>query len=162
MKDCKSNDPWFNSNPENLFATGDSNWNLYVASVHADEPKKTYLVAIAKEGSGAGNSCFGDLRHIVSLIRDGYFSDTFTAYGRKLMQDAGYGDVVAEFERIKTWQVDFYDSYSVYGKLLRREYIKANCYAKAKDIARNMQQNNEKSNYVLPVKYEANRFIVAA
>lgn len=41
---------------------------------------------IARPDSGASNSSFGDVRHVKNLMRQGYFSDTLTDYGKILME----------------------------------------------------------------------------
>ena len=148
-----TSDP-FHVDRDMLFAIGNSNWDLYVAKINKDKLQRSYLYAIAKEGSGANNCCFGDLMHICNLIRDGHFGDEFTEFGRKLMEEAGYGSIVKEYERPKKWQIQFYDSYSVYGKCVRTEIVTTNCYSKAKEMAYDMQGENEHSNYVLELKDE--------
>ena len=47
-----------------LYATGDSNWDLYQNS-------QGYLYAIAKPGTGAEDSCFGYPNHLDRLTRKG-------------------------------------------------------------------------------------------
>jgi len=47
-----------------LYAKGDSNWDLY-------QDKNGYLFAIAKPGSGAENSHFGNPDHLKRLTRRG-------------------------------------------------------------------------------------------
>lgn len=71
--------------PLTLFAIGGkkeenfcSNWDIY-----AD--KKGALYSIARPNSGCGSTIFGDCNHVKNLIRQGYFSDTLTEYGRQLM-----------------------------------------------------------------------------
>lgn len=144
----KNTSSFFYVDESKLFAIGDSNWDLYVQTVYPEQPKRTYLCAIAKE-EGANNSCFGDLSHVVRLIRENHFGDEFTDYGRRLMEEAGYGDIVKEYERPKRWQIQYYDTYATYGTCLRTEEIVTNCYPKAKAIAYEMQQENEHCNYVL-------------
>lgn len=57
-----------------------SNWDLYIddsGTIHS----------IARTGSTAKNSYFGDTRHIKSLIRQGYWNnDTLTAIGFRWMK----------------------------------------------------------------------------
>lgn len=144
----ESEKSWFHHEPEKLFAIGNSNWDIYVQTEHPEDMKRTYLCAIAKV-DGCRDSCFGDLTHIVRLIRENHFGDEFTDYGRQLMEKAGYGSVVKEYERQKTWQVQFYDTYATYGTCLRTITISANCYPKAKAMAYELQQENEHCNYVL-------------
>lgn len=71
--------------PLRLFAIGGNkqdnfcnNWDIY-----AD--KKGALYSIARPNSGCGSTFFGDCNHIKALIRQGYFHDTLTEYGRQLM-----------------------------------------------------------------------------
>ena len=56
-----------------------SNWDIY-----ADE--KGTLYSIARPQSGCGSTIFGDKNHVKNLIRQGYFSDTLTEYGRQIME----------------------------------------------------------------------------
>jgi len=72
-----------------LFAIGGTesdgfsdNWDIY-----AD--KEGTLYSIARPGTSCQNSYFGDCRHISRLMRQGYFRDTLTEYGRELMQKNG-------------------------------------------------------------------------
>ena len=69
-----------------LFAIGgeekggySSNWDIY-----AD--KKGTLYSIARPGSTAESTYFGDKHHIKNLIRQGYFHNTLTDYGRQIME----------------------------------------------------------------------------
>lgn len=68
-----------------LFAIGGSekdgfcdNWDLYI-------DKKGTIYSIARPGSGADGTLFGDIQYIKHLIRMGGFSDTLTEYGRAKM-----------------------------------------------------------------------------
>lgn len=61
-----------------------SNWDIYADS-------KGTLYSIARPGSGASGSYFGDAAHVKRLMKQGYFSDTLTAYGEKLLK----GDAAA-------------------------------------------------------------------
>lgn len=56
-----------------------SNWDIY-----ADE--RGTLYSIARPGSGAQSSYFGDVNHVKNLIRAGHFWHTLTEYGRRLME----------------------------------------------------------------------------
>lgn len=56
-----------------------SNWDIY-----ADE--RGTLYSIARPGSGAGSTFFGDVAHVRNLIRAGHFSATLTEYGRRIME----------------------------------------------------------------------------
>lgn len=60
---------------ENRFC---DNWDIY-----ADE--KGVLYSIARPGTGCGSTFFGDKNHIKNLMKQGYFSDTLTEYGKKIM-----------------------------------------------------------------------------
>jgi len=55
-----------------LYATGDSNWNLY-------QDGRGYLYAIAKPGTGCSNACWGWPDHLQRLERAGI------AHGYKLV-----------------------------------------------------------------------------
>ena len=75
----------FFAKPLRLFAIGGNkennfcdNWDIY-----ADNEGTLY--SIARKGSGASNSYYGDCNHIRNLMRKGYFRDTLTAYGAELM-----------------------------------------------------------------------------
>ena len=61
--------------PENGFS---SNWDLYI-----DDRGTIY--SIAREGSTAHGTYYGDKNHIKRLIREGHFSDTLTEYGQSSM-----------------------------------------------------------------------------
>ena len=76
----------FFTTPLQLFAIGGNesnnfcdNWDLYADA-------KGHIYSIARPDSGASNSSFGDVRHIKNLMRQGYFSDTLTDYGKILME----------------------------------------------------------------------------
>lgn len=56
-----------------------NNWDIY-----AD--KNGTLYSISRPMSGCGNSIFGDCDHVKHLIRQGYFHDTLTTYGRQMME----------------------------------------------------------------------------
>ena len=131
-----------------LFSVGDSNWDIYAGDVNEDNVQRTYLYAIAK-ANGARNSGFGDLRHIVNLIREEYFSDDFTDYGRQLMERAGFGDVVKEYERQKKWRVDFMEW--TYGKVIRSIFVTTNCRSKAYRMGYDMRTPKEKAHEVVMV-----------
>ena len=84
LKGYKSGNLFFNI-PLILFAIGGKekdgfshNWDLY-----ADEGGTLY--SIARPNSTCDSTIFGDCRHVKSLIKQGYFSDTLTEYGRQLM-----------------------------------------------------------------------------
>lgn len=64
-----------------LFAIGNANWDYY-----ADE--KGTLYSIAKPGSKADGTYFGDCAHIRYLQRTTGFNATFTEYGKRLMEIA--------------------------------------------------------------------------
>lgn len=55
------------------YATGDSNWDLYLMQYKKDTP---ILVALAKEGTGASDCIFGSPKHLEKLdwqgIKHGY------------------------------------------------------------------------------------------
>ena len=59
---------FFSSSKFTLFATGDSNWNIYTMQY---EEGKTCLVSLAKEGSGAKDSFFGGMKHLETLEKKG-------------------------------------------------------------------------------------------
>ena len=131
-----------------LFSVGDSNWDIYAGSENEDNIQRTYLYAIAKK-NGARNSGFGDLRHIVNLIREEIYGDELTDYGRELMERAGFGNVVKEYERQKKWRVDFMEW--THGKVIRSIFITANCRHKAYCMAYDMRNANEKAHEVVMV-----------
>lgn len=62
-----------------LAFVGTSNWDIY-------DDGNGRLSAIAKPGSGASNSHYGDRDHIKRLMDHGYFNDTPTEYGLELME----------------------------------------------------------------------------
>ena len=64
-----------------LFATG-SNWDLFAVMSHG----KIHLYSIAKPGSGASNSYFGDIEHVKNLIRKGYWRDQLTDIGQDILK----------------------------------------------------------------------------
>lgn len=73
-------------NPLKLFAIGGRikdnfchNWDIY-----ADE--RGTLYSIARNGSGAGSTYFGDISHIKRLMKQGHFHGTLTPYGFKMMK----------------------------------------------------------------------------
>ena len=68
--------------PLKLFAIGGkpddnftSNWDIY-------ETKTGYFYSIARKGSTAESTIFGDINHIKNLIRQGYFNNTLTEYAK--------------------------------------------------------------------------------
>lgn len=77
----------FFNTPLKLFAIGGNendhfcdNWDIYADT-------KGYLYSIARQAAAdCKNSYFGDVKHIKRLMRQGYFSDTLTDYGKKLME----------------------------------------------------------------------------
>ena len=62
-------------NEKNNFS---SNWDIYAS-------KRGTLYSIPRPGSGCRGTFYGDTNHIRHLMRQGYFSDTLTEYGRQLM-----------------------------------------------------------------------------
>ncbi|MBR2579211.1 MAG: hypothetical protein IKE41_03665 [Clostridia bacterium] len=68
-----------------LFAIGGNAENNYCDNWDIYADKKGTLYSIARPGTSCGNSYFGDCNHIKNLIRQGYFSDTLTEYGKALM-----------------------------------------------------------------------------
>lgn len=56
-----------------------SNWDIF-----ADETGALY--SIARPGTTCGNSYFGNREHVQYLIMQGYFHDTLTEHGKKIMK----------------------------------------------------------------------------
>ncbi len=104
-------------NKNNTFAYGESNWDYGV--VYYSDSSKPYLRSVPKEGTGCRETGFGDLAHVCRLIREGLWDGIFTELGDKLMRQEGYGDVLDEYHRLKTYRLTFFDSSRHYGKITR-------------------------------------------
>ena len=59
---------FFKDSKFKLYANGDSNWDLYTMQ-YKEEPVQ--LVAIAKDGTGAEDSCYGNFEYLERLKRSG-------------------------------------------------------------------------------------------
>ena len=59
---------FFSTSKFTLFATGNSNWDIFVMQ---PEEGKPCLVSLAKEGSGAKDSFFGKLHYFETLEKKG-------------------------------------------------------------------------------------------
>ncbi len=59
---------FFNTSRFTLFATSNSNWDLY-SMQYKDTPPS--LVALAKDGTGAADCFFGNMTYLESLERKG-------------------------------------------------------------------------------------------
>ena len=70
-----------------LFAIGnnDSNWDYYIDKPWNDNPDKWAIWFIAKPNSGALDGYMGDIQHIKKLIRQGYWHNEFTEFGKTVM-----------------------------------------------------------------------------
>lgn len=69
---------------KNLYKITESlgNWNIYT--------DKKYMYSIAKPGTGAEDSQYGDIRHIRQMIREGHIKRSeLTRLGRKLLRLEG-------------------------------------------------------------------------
>ena len=62
---------------ENLIAIGNSNWNYILTD-------SNYVRAIAKQGSGASSSTYGDLNHFRKAYRNGRIG-SLTNLGEKIV-----------------------------------------------------------------------------
>lgn len=64
-------------------ATESSNWEIYYNG--------EYCQSIAKPGSGASDSVYGNLSYIARQLRTGYIKPSqLTKYGRRIMRQHGY------------------------------------------------------------------------
>lgn len=64
-------------------ATAGSNWEIYYNG--------EYCRSIAKPGSGASDSVYGNLSYIARQLRTGYIKPSqLTKYGRRIMRRNGY------------------------------------------------------------------------
>jgi len=71
--------------PLQLVATTDSNWDIYYSAKADASPYCGCLFSIAKPGSGAQGTTFGDFNHIRYLMRNGWWDGEFTPFGKKMM-----------------------------------------------------------------------------
>ena len=124
-----------------LFATGSSNWDYFA---RIEENGKPSIYSIAKPGSGAGDSWFGPIDHISSLIREDCWDGEFTEYGRKLMKEYGQEKYLERHEKPKTYSIKFFDSSRVYGKLLRETRYQAKSRSEAYSFAYSIRKAEEK------------------
>ena len=66
-------------------ATESSNWEIYYNDQYG------YCESIAKPGSGASDSVYGNLAYIARQLRTGYIKPSqLTRYGRRIMRRNGY------------------------------------------------------------------------
>ena len=62
-------------------ATQHSNWELYY------KPQTKGVYAIAKDGSGAIDCCYGNMQYIATQVREGIIKKSeLTKYGRRLLR----------------------------------------------------------------------------
>jgi len=66
---------------EQILAIGNSNWD-YKLQIYNDG--SVGVLSIAKEGSGANDSCFGNVRHFINCYRKGWVG-SLTEAGEKLI-----------------------------------------------------------------------------
>ena len=144
-----------------MIVAGTSNWDYYAIESFGNK-KVPYCFAVAKPDSTAGTSCFGDLYHICNLIKEDTFEGEFTAYGRELMMKYGYENYLNQYEEIKDYVIQFYDTSRWYGNLTRTVVVKSKSRSEAYSKAYMIRTDGERDITVNRKKTESNKKLSVA
>ena len=93
---------FYNKNKFDLYATGDSNWDLYTMQYKDNPP---VLVCLAKPGTGAMDCGFGSLDYLDRLERQGYDHGYTRISGGEKGKECKMTNTYNGWKNRQTWNV---------------------------------------------------------